>query len=156
MDDVQIRQASLVDLEGLAASSAALFTEDGAARDRLRSPEWPERAGAEWCAGLIADPNALVLTAVVDQAVVGHLIATSAPESVMWTAARAEIVSTFVAAPWRGRAVGSRLLIAFVDWARGRGALRLTVSAYASNTAAIRFYRKHGFGPLSVDLARDL
>jgi ribosomal protein S18 acetylase RimI-like enzyme len=28
-------------------------------------------------------------------------------------------------------------------------------SAYAANEAAIRFYRRHGFTPLSVELAAD-
>lgn len=156
VDEVKIRQATLRDIAGLTASSAALFAEDGAARDHLRDPAWPEAHGAHWCADLIADPNALILVAAAGDAVVGHLIATFSAASAMWIAPRAEIVSTSVCASWRGKAVGSRLVTGFVDWAKDRGALRLTASTYASNTDAVRFYRRHGFVPLSLDLALDL
>ena len=74
MDEVKIRQATPEDVAGLAESSAALFAEDGAARDHRRDPAWPEAHGAQWCADLIADPNALILLAVADDDVVGHLI----------------------------------------------------------------------------------
>ena len=141
MDEVEIRQATVRDIAGLTASSAALFAEDGAARDHLRDPAWPEAHGAHWCADLIADANALILVAAAGEAVVGHLIATFSAASAMWIAPRAEIVSTFVCASWRGKAVGSRLVTGFVDWAKDRGALRLTVSTYASNIDAVRFYR---------------
>jgi len=156
VDGVKIRQATVRDIAGLTASSAALFAEDGAARDHLRDPAWPETHDAHWCANLIADPNALILVATAREAVVGHLIATAARASAMWIAARAEIVSTFVCASWRGKAVGSRLVTGFIEWAKDRGALRLTVSTYDSNTDAVRFYRRHGFVPLSLDLALDL
>jgi len=151
VDEVKIRQATLRDLPGLTTSSAALLAEDGAARDHLRDSAWPKAHGAHWCADLIADANALILVAAAGEAVVGHLIATVTAASAMWIAPRAEIVSTFVCASWRGKAVGSRFVTDFVDWAKDRGALRLTVSTYASNTDAVRFYRRHGFVPLSVD-----
>ena len=155
MDEVTIRKATVRDLVGLAASSAALFAEDGAARDHLRSPAWPEAHGAQWCADLMADANSLVLVALADD-VVGHLVGSLTSASAMWTAPRAEIVSTLVSAPWRRRAVGARLVADFAGWAKGRGARRLTVSAYASNSDALRFYGRHGFVPLSSDLALDL
>ncbi len=156
MQLVEIRQATVGDIGGLAASSAALFAEDGAARDSLRNAGWPEAHGARWCTELIEDPNALVLIAVAGEAVVGHLIASFAPASAMWIAPRAEIVSVFVGAPWRRKAVGGRFVNEFVDWAKSRGAGRLTVTAYVSNTDAASFYRGHGFEPLSVHLAVDL
>lgn len=156
MDGVKIRPATLGDVAGLAGSSAALFAEDGVARDHRRDPGWPEAHGARWCADLIADPNARILLAVAGDDVVGHLIATFVTASAMWTAPSAEIVSTFVCASWRGKTIGSRLVSNFVSWAKDRGAQRLTVSAYASNTDAVRFYRRHGFSPLSLNLALDL
>lgn len=54
-----------------------------------------------------------------------------------------------------GAGVGSRLVEAFLAWSRERGAERFHVSAYAANASAIRFYRRHGFVPLSVELAYD-
>jgi len=68
----------------------------------------------------------------------------------------AELVSMFVSPSWRGQALGSRLVEDFVSWARERGALRLKVSAYLANDGALRFYRRHGFAPLSSELVVDL
>lgn len=154
--DIDIRRADSADLPGLVTSSAALFAEDGVSRDRLRNAEWPQDHGCAWIEGLLAAPDALVLVAVdLDGDVVGHLIGCFYAPSVMWTGARTELISTYVAPADRGRNVGGRLVEAFIAWSRERGAERFHVSAYAANEAAIGFYRRHGFAPLSVELAAD-
>jgi len=48
--------------------------------------------------------------------------------------------------------VGGRLVDAFKTWATEQGAVRLTVTAYAANTDAIRFYQRNGFAPKSREL----
>jgi hypothetical protein len=48
--DIDIRPAARADVPGLVALSAALFAEDGAIRDRLRSAGWP-RADPLWRSG---------------------------------------------------------------------------------------------------------
>jgi RimJ/RimL family protein N-acetyltransferase len=50
-----------------------------------------------------------------------------------------------VAREQRGRGVGSALLAAAVEWARGRGLHKLSLSVFAHNTAAIALYDKFGF-----------
>ena len=50
-----------------------------------------------------------------------------------------------VAREWRGRGVGSALLAAAIEWARGRGLHKLSLGVFAHNTAAIELYRKFGF-----------
>jgi RimJ/RimL family protein N-acetyltransferase len=50
-----------------------------------------------------------------------------------------------VAREWRGRGVGSALLTAAIDWARGRGLHKLSLGVFLHNTAAIELYRKFGF-----------
>jgi GNAT superfamily N-acetyltransferase len=44
----------------------------------------------------------------------------------------------------------------FIAWGRDRGAVRLHVSAYTSNSAAIRFYQRFGFVPQSIELTLDV
>jgi RimJ/RimL family protein N-acetyltransferase len=46
---------------------------------------------------------------------------------------------------WRGRGVGSALLRAAVEWARGQGLHKLCLEVFPHNTAAIAMYRKAGF-----------
>jgi len=50
-----------------------------------------------------------------------------------------------VAQPWRGRGVGSALLTAAVDKARGEGLHKLSLDVFPHNEAAIALYRKFGF-----------
>ena len=46
---------------------------------------------------------------------------------------------------FRGRGVGSALLTAAADWARGQRLHKLSLEVFAHNTAAIALYRKAGF-----------
>jgi RimJ/RimL family protein N-acetyltransferase len=50
-----------------------------------------------------------------------------------------------VSAGWRGRGVGSALLAAGIEWARGAGAHKVSLQVWPHNTAAIALYEKFGF-----------
>jgi ribosomal protein S18 acetylase RimI-like enzyme len=50
-----------------------------------------------------------------------------------------------VARDRRGRGVGTALVAAAIEWARGRGLHKLTLSVFPHNDAAIALYRKFGF-----------
>jgi RimJ/RimL family protein N-acetyltransferase len=54
-------------------------------------------------------------------------------------------IGMVVARDWRGRGVGSALLDAAVDWARGHGLHKLSLSVFPHNDAAVALYRKFGF-----------
>jgi RimJ/RimL family protein N-acetyltransferase len=54
-------------------------------------------------------------------------------------------LGVLVGSGWRGRGVGSALVQAAIDWARGRGLHKLCLEVFAHNTAAIALYRKCGF-----------
>ncbi len=155
MTGVEIRRATLDDVDALAASSARLFSEDAGARDRFRNLDWPRTHGARWAAECLGDPSTLVHLARGGGDVVGHLLGVAGGPSPMWTALRAELVSMYVAPAWRGQRVGARLVDEFITWARDKGVSRLVVTAYVANEGAIRFYRRHGFTPLSTTLVAD-
>ena len=44
----------------------------------------------------------------------------------------------------------------FTAWAHERGATRVHVTAHTANDAAVRFYKRHGYAPLSTAFAADL
>jgi RimJ/RimL family protein N-acetyltransferase len=46
---------------------------------------------------------------------------------------------------WRGRGVGSALMVAAIEWARERGLHKLSLGVWPHNAAAIALYRKFGF-----------
>jgi RimJ/RimL family protein N-acetyltransferase len=50
-----------------------------------------------------------------------------------------------VDAGWRGRGVGSALVQAAIDWARGAGLHKLCLEVFPHNAAGIALYRRAGF-----------
>jgi ribosomal protein S18 acetylase RimI-like enzyme len=50
-----------------------------------------------------------------------------------------------VAAGWRGRGVGSALLLSAIESARANGLHKLSLSVFSHNAAGIALYRKFGF-----------
>jgi RimJ/RimL family protein N-acetyltransferase len=54
-------------------------------------------------------------------------------------------IGMMVAASWRGRGVGTALVAAAIEWARGHGLHKLALSVFPHNGAAIALYRKFDF-----------
>jgi L-amino acid N-acyltransferase YncA len=54
-------------------------------------------------------------------------------------------IAMLVGRDWRGRGVGSALVQAATDRARGQGLHKLCLEVFAHNAAAIALYRKSGF-----------
>jgi GNAT superfamily N-acetyltransferase len=111
---------------------------------------WPEREGAEYYFRLLGDQACLLLLAHDDDQAVGHLVGRlSGPDSLR-TQRVAVLESMRVAPGARRTGVGSLLVRHFFTWARRGGAQQASVTAYAANDAALRFYARHGFSPTSV------
>lgn len=54
-------------------------------------------------------------------------------------------IGMMVASGWRGRGVGTALLVTAIAWAREQGLHKLTLGVFPDNEAALALYRKHGF-----------
>lgn len=132
--DVVVRVARAEDRDGYIAVFEAV-----AAERRWIATEPPvdhERVDRAIAEALERDDR-LRMVADVDGTVVGML---GAEEN-------AGIVSfgMAVAAAWRGRGVGSRLLEACLAWARERGAHKVTLQVWPHNSEAIGLYERYGF-----------
>jgi GNAT superfamily N-acetyltransferase len=138
------------DLDALVASVAGLFSEDAGQHDTSVNLNWPAREGAAYYSKLINDPACLVLLARDDDRVVGHLVGKLTGPSSIQTTRTAVLESLRVTPDSRQVGVGSLLVTHFLDWARGSGAQRASVTAFAANDTAQRFYARHGFVPASV------
>jgi RimJ/RimL family protein N-acetyltransferase len=82
--------------------------------------------------------TSLTLLAEVGNEVVGELVAVRRRYG---TAS----VGMSVAQAWRGKGVGSALMQACIDWARGAGVHKLELQVFPHNDAALALYRKFGF-----------
>jgi GNAT superfamily N-acetyltransferase len=156
MTEIRVRPATIVDAGELVDSMAALFAEDAGTRDATMNVEYPRDYGVRGFSELLEQPDRLVLVADDDGRVVGHLTGRLDEPSPMRPVFVATLASMYVRPAHRGHSTGARLVEAFRSWARDRGAARMTVTAYASNEGAVRFYRRQGFEPMSTVLEATL
>jgi GNAT superfamily N-acetyltransferase len=152
MSEVRVRLAVEEDIPGLVTSSAGLFAEDAGTRDPATDTGWPLEHGEASFAESIASEDSLVLAAVVGDAVVGHLTGVLSEGGETRPGKIATLRSMFVRSEHRSGGVGARLVAEFRTWAGEAGADRMTVTAYASNEAAQRFYQREGFVPMFLSL----
>ena len=149
---IEIRRAAADDIPGLVASSTGLFAEDAGTRDDTMNIRWPAEFGAAAYTSTLADPDRAVFVADADGSVAGHLTAYVTEASDIRPVRMATLMSMYVFPEHRSSGVGGRLVDAFKEWAASHGAQRLTVTAYAANADAIRFYQRNGFAPKSLEL----
>jgi GNAT superfamily N-acetyltransferase len=154
--DFVVSVAGPADLDAFVASVAGLFREDAGRHDPYMDLDWPNREGVAWYGGLATDPNCLLALARHEGRGVGHLVGKLAEPDSIRLARFAILESIRVDPAVRGRGVGGLLVREFFAWAQARGAERASVTAYAANEAAQRFYRRHGFAPQSVTLRAAL
>lgn len=93
---------------------------------------------------LRARPDAVILVAECAGAVVG-MCTVQLTASTARGGLSAGLEDVVVDRAWRGRGIGSALLAAAEDWARGRGAVRLALLADETNLPALDFYGRLGF-----------
>jgi GNAT superfamily N-acetyltransferase len=117
---------------------------------------WPEKEGEHHFGSLLVEERSACLLAEFDGEVVGYLAGYAGAGAHIRPVAVAELESMYVMEGYRGRGLGTRMVEGFLDWAGTRGAERVSVTAYAANNRALRFYERNGFGPKSLTLERSV
>jgi len=141
MTDITIRRVRTSDAEGL----AALMSDPDVFGGLLQLP-YPSIEGwrtrlAEWDA---PGHNELMLVAEADSRIVGS--AGLHPASPALRRRHVLSLGISVAKDWQRQGVGSRLMAALLDAAdRWLGCLRIELTVYTDNVAAIALYHKFGF-----------
>lgn len=140
------------DIDDLVTSVAGLFEEDGGRFDATMSTTWPARSGAGYYRALIGDDACLLALARDGDRTLGHLVGKLTGPNDLRLVTVAVLESMRVDPAARNRGVGTALVQRFYDWARAAGAEQASVTAFAANDGAQRFYVRHGFAPMSVTL----
>jgi GNAT superfamily N-acetyltransferase len=156
MAPVTVSAATPDDLDALLESVAGLFREDAGQHDSLVNVDWPAAHGAAYYSGLVTDRDCLIALARDGDRVIGHLVGRLTGPSPIRTGSLAVLESMRVAPDARRAGAGSLLVRHFFGWARERGARQASVTAFAANDTARRFYARHGFIPASVILRAAL
>ena len=139
--NVRIRDARLADEDALVGLLAELFSiEADFAVDETR-----QRRGLQ----LMLDGGGsqrCVRVAEADGRVVGMCTAQLLISTAEGGLA-AQVEDLVVAAPYRDKGIGRRLMASIEDWARGLGVTRLQLLADRTNTAGLNFYDRIGWRP---------
>jgi len=107
-------------------------------------------------AGLTAaDPDRALLAAEVDGEVVGLAEAKMRRDDAAGFVG-AYVDELAVAESWRGRGVGTVLMAALEEWARGRGAISVALDHFHTNDGAHRLYERLGFRVRGVIMEKRL
>jgi len=137
------------------ASRLAELLAGGALTDGQEDPA-DVAAYADALADIDADPDAEVLVAELDGAVVAMCQLIMFRQLQRRGGRCAEIESVHVAAEHRGRGIGGRLLEEAVARAAARGCYRVQLTSDRSRTDTPRFYERHGFTASHVGFKRWL
>lgn len=156
VNDVQVRTAAISDLDAIVALNHGLFQEDAGQRDPFTNVDWALEEGEEHFTHHISAQNSLCLVAEMDGRIVGYLLGYVGEPSSLRPIRWAGLESMFVFAEVRSRGVGQELAETFLRWCGEQDAQRVSVSAYASNDGAVRFYKRLGFLPKEVALERSV
>lgn len=157
-DEVRLGRAQPEDVTSIVQLSDALFREDAGSRDPTMNLEWAVQEGQNYFTDLLADENAACWVAeyTTDNDLIGYLASRLVEGSSLRPVRVATLESMYVRREFRARGLGTRLVEEFFLWAKGRGAQRASVTAYAANEGAVRFYKREGFSPKSLSLERDV
>ena len=156
MVDHKIVTAESGDIGTLVRLCSALFVEDSGTRDPLTDVDWPTAHARNHFLSLISRDDALCLLARSGRTTVGYLAGYVGEPAEIRPVTIVELQSMYVEPGSRGNGVGSALVDGFLAWARDRRAGPVSVTAYASNEAAVRFYGRIGLRPKSVTLEMAL
>jgi GNAT superfamily N-acetyltransferase len=149
---VSVRRAWPSEIEALVDLCAALFAEDSGRHDPAVDQSWPRREGHTYFSQVIGDDQAVGMVAEVDGAVAGYLVGRLRQPGDTRPVRVAVLEAMYVRPPDRRAGVGAALVREFRAWAGQQMAGRLSVTAYAANVEAIRFYEREGFAPRSLSL----
>ena len=156
MSHFRILVAGMEDVGSVVDLNSSLFREDAGTRDPHTDLSWPAKHGRDHFLGLLENDDALCFLALSEENAIGYLAGYLKGPTALRPVRVAELQSMYVVSNQRNQGVGGRLVDEFLAWAWVQGADRVSVTAYAENERAVRFYERVGFESRSVTLERAL
>lgn len=154
--NVTIRKATVDDLPQIQKLSQELFQVEQV-RDPLLNMDWSMgEEGRKTFLSRITEENRFCFVAEADSQVVGYTTASVLPILAWRPVKRLEMENLIVTEKYRGQRIGEKLAQTLFDLAKSLGLERVMVSAYAANEHALRFYKRIGFVPDSLQLEKVL
>ncbi len=124
------------------------------ASDTFRQPEEPRRT-REWLAGMVTNPDALLLVSEIDGVIVGlveAIVGETKPLPILVHKRFVTVYNLAVSLEYRRRGEGRALMEAVREWAREQGAAEIRLTVYEANRQAAAFYEALGYTPSRREL----
>lgn len=136
-----IRPATHADIHKIIALAEAMHGES-----RYAAHPWDTRKVGDLVRGLVESPDGFAMVAERDGELIGGMLAVVAFAFYSSVTRVAEDFGIFVLPGKRGGLAGSQLLEAYLDWARGKGAIpRAGITTGIAPEQTARLFAAHGF-----------
>ena len=154
--EVTIRKATIEDLPAVQELSQELFYSD-LPHDPLMNVDWSfSEDGKKIFTARITEPNRFCLVAEINGKIIGYTTGSVLSVPAWRPVKRLELENLIVTEKYRGQRIGEKLAQAVVDLAKSLGMQRVMVAAYATNDRAIKFYKRVGFIPDTLQLEKEV
>jgi ribosomal protein S18 acetylase RimI-like enzyme len=147
---MEIRKATIEDLKRVQELCSFLFdyeyNKDNG--DKSLDLDWIfKKSGEDYIRDAITGRDSCVFVAVDDSVIVGYVEGgIFKPEEYRKIPKMVRLEFFYVLEEFRGKGIGDKLYEAFVEWAKEKGAKSMSVEVTTSNSGAMKFYKKNGFG----------
>ena len=157
MQEIIIRKAKEAELKVVQELNHELFLHDRD-YDPFLNMNWSyEKQAEDYYKDMIAGKDGVCFVAEVGGKIVGYLAgAIVVPYRYRNIKRQSELGDTLVKEAFRGRGIGEKLFKEFVKWSNEQEVERIKVSASFDNLGAIKFYKRVGFVPYSLELEYEI
>lgn len=144
---IEIRRATLKDLEPVRKMNQELFKYDSQNFDKNINYKWSLSKEHEKCYKKdITNKNSAVFLALIEEKIIGYILCKIIDAEIYAKNKKiAFLEDMFVMKKYRGSGIGTMLIKEFIKWEKSKDMKRATVTVSIKNKKAIDFYRKAGF-----------
>jgi ribosomal protein S18 acetylase RimI-like enzyme len=154
IDEVTVRKAAAGDLDVLLAFEQAIIETERPFDPTIRTGN---NVHYYDLAALVSSPNAHVVVAEIDGAIVASGYArVDASELYLKHTRHSYLGFMYVVPEYRGHGINKKILDELEAWSLSRGVTEMRLEVYAENTAAIRAYEKSGYSGLVLEMRKKL
>jgi len=156
MKQIEYREASKEDIDGIIKLNSNLFKEDGGTRDKYINVSWPQQEGRAHFSKFYTKKTHVIFVAEEKGNVIAYIAGYTKRAESLRPVETSEIESMYVLDKYRSKGVGSKLVETFISWSKEKGVKLVSVTAYSKNLKALDFYQKHQFKSHNTTLETEI
>lgn len=150
-----IRPATLEDLEPLRQLNTLIFEINHQFDPDFVKNFAQTETGKKYFIDAITDKLSCFLVATNENTIIGYT--SGSPKDTPYRYSRyLELDLLAVHPDYQKQGIGEKLLDSITAWAKDHGFQKIYVESYFKNTAAINFYKNHGYSEIDISLEKSI